>query len=210
LGILRLGQGSAHATLLKLGVNLEGLRIYIETRIGSGPETKVEGNIPYSPRVKKVLALAEQEAKALNQKYTASQHILLGLLKEGEGLAAQGLKEKGVMLEEARRLIVEESEELPEALLSEEVPQEIIDRALLTAHNLLARLTTLSGEPGMGSKTVPIGELDKVSFDLLGQLISISPVMAAYIAAAHIEKGDLFFEQVLTAMMPTLRISPQK
>ena len=60
------------------------------------------GNIPYTPRVKKVLALAGKEAKSLNHSYVGTEHILLGLLREGEGVAARVLKDLGVDIERAR------------------------------------------------------------------------------------------------------------
>ncbi|MEZ5386406.1 MAG: Clp protease N-terminal domain-containing protein [Prosthecobacter sp.] len=64
----------------------------VEQQVGSGPETKMVGNIPYTPRVKKVLALAK-EAKALNHSYVwLPKHILLGLLPEGDGVTAQVLR----------------------------------------------------------------------------------------------------------------------
>ena len=64
----------------------------VEKHVGSHPETNMIGNIPYTPRVKKVLALAGKEAKALNHPYVGTEHILLGLLREGEGVAARVLK----------------------------------------------------------------------------------------------------------------------
>ena len=65
--------------LQKMGLDLETVRMEVEKQVGSGPETKMVGNIPYTPRVKKVLALAGKEAKALNHSYVGTEHILLGL-----------------------------------------------------------------------------------------------------------------------------------
>jgi ATP-dependent Clp protease ATP-binding subunit ClpC len=80
----------------------------VEQQVGSGPETKMVGNIPYTPRVKKVLALASKEAKALNHSYVGTEHILLGLLREGEGVAAQVLRNLEVNLDKARSEILKE------------------------------------------------------------------------------------------------------
>src|SRR3990172_8105348 len=66
------------------------------------------GNIPYTPRVKKVLALAQKEAKALNHTYVGTEHILLGLLREGDGVAARVLKNLDVDIEQARQEILRE------------------------------------------------------------------------------------------------------
>src|SRR5450631_2078469 len=92
LGLIKLGQGVAVNVLQKMGLDLETVRMEVEKQVGSGPETKMVGNIPYTPRVKKVLALAGKEAKALNHSYVGTEHILLGLLREGEGIAARVLK----------------------------------------------------------------------------------------------------------------------
>jgi len=62
------------------------------TKSGTGPDQKLLGHIPYTPRVKKVLALAAKEAKALNHTYVGTEHILLGILGEGDGVAARVLK----------------------------------------------------------------------------------------------------------------------
>src|SRR6266516_950092 len=91
LGLIKLGQGVAVNVLQKMGLDLETVRMEVEKQVGSGPETKMVGNIPYTPRVKKVLALAGKEAKALNHSYVGTEHILLGLLREGEGVRAHGL-----------------------------------------------------------------------------------------------------------------------
>src|ERR1700746_1032211 len=92
LGLIKLGQGVAVNVLQKMGLDLETVRMEVEKHVGSHPETKMVGNIPYTPRVKKVLALAGKEAKALNHSYVGTEHILLGLLREGEGVAARVLK----------------------------------------------------------------------------------------------------------------------
>ena len=80
----------------------------VEKQVGSGPETKMVGNIPYTPRVKKVLALAGKEAKALQHSYVGTEHILLGLLREGEGVAARVLKSLEVDIERTRNEILKE------------------------------------------------------------------------------------------------------
>ena len=108
LGLIKLGQGVAVNVLTKLGLDLETVRLQVEQQVGSGPETKMVGNIPYTPRVKKVLALASKEAKALNHSYVGTEHILLGLLREGEGVAAQVLRNLDINLDKARNEILKE------------------------------------------------------------------------------------------------------
>src|SRR5471032_1088977 len=108
LGLIKLGQGVAVNVLQKMGLDLETVRMEVEKQIGTGPETKMVGNIPYTPRVKKVLALAQKEAKQLNHNYVGTEHILLGLLREGEGAAARILKSLDVDIERTRNEILRE------------------------------------------------------------------------------------------------------
>ncbi|MDB6007291.1 MAG: clpC [Prosthecobacter sp.] len=108
LGLIKLGQGVAVNVLQKLGLDLDTVRMQVEQQVGSGPETKMVGNIPYTPRVKKVLALASKEAKQLNHSYVGTEHILLGLLREGEGVAAQVLRNLDINLDKARNEILRE------------------------------------------------------------------------------------------------------
>src|SRR5579871_622792 len=108
LGLIKLGQGVAVNVLQKLGLDLETVRIEVEKQVGSGPDTKMSGNIPYTPRVKKVLALAGKEARALNHSYVGTEHILLGLLREGDGVAARVLKTLKVDIERTRNEVLKE------------------------------------------------------------------------------------------------------
>jgi ATP-dependent Clp protease ATP-binding subunit ClpC len=92
LGLIKLGQGVAVSVLQKMGLDLETVRNAVEKQVGTGQEGKAQTSIPYTPRVKKVLALAGKEAKTLNHSYVGTEHILLGLLREGEGVAARVLQ----------------------------------------------------------------------------------------------------------------------
>ena len=95
LGLIALNQGVAVNVLQALGVDLESVRMEVEKAVGVGPEMKTIGNIPFTPRSKKVLALASTEARALGHTYVGTEHILLGLLREGEGVAARVLERLG-------------------------------------------------------------------------------------------------------------------
>ncbi len=108
LGLIKLGQGVAVNVLQKMGLDLETVRMEVEKQIGSGPETKMMGNIPYTPRVKKVLALSQKEAKQLNHNYVGTEHILLGLLREGEGAGARILKSLDIDIERCRNEVLKE------------------------------------------------------------------------------------------------------
>ena len=108
LGLIKLGQGVAVNVLQKMGLDLETVRMEVEKQTPGGPDQKMIGNIPYTPRVKKVLALAAKEAKALNHTYVGTEHILLGLLREGDGVAAQVLRKLDVDLEQTRQEVLKE------------------------------------------------------------------------------------------------------
>lgn len=108
LGIIALGQGVAVNVLQRLGVNLDAVRLEVEKAVGVGPETKTVGNLPFTPRVKKVLALAGSEARSLNHAYVGTEHILLGLLREGEGVASRVLRNLNIDLEKTRVEIMKE------------------------------------------------------------------------------------------------------
>src|SRR5438128_1995772 len=120
LGLIKLGQGVAVNVLQKMGLDLETVRMEVEKQVGTGPDQKVIGNIPYTPRVKKVLALASKEAKALNHTYVGTEHILLGLLREGDGVAARVLKNLDVDIEQTRQEILKELD--PNFQASEDPP----------------------------------------------------------------------------------------
>jgi ATP-dependent Clp protease ATP-binding subunit ClpC len=108
LGLIKLGQGVAVNVLQKMGLDLETVRMEVEKQVGTGPDQKMIGNIPYTPRVKKVLALAAKEARNLNHTYVGTEHILLGLLREGDGVAARVLKNLDVDIEQTRQEILKE------------------------------------------------------------------------------------------------------
>ncbi len=108
LGLIKLGQGVAVNVLQKMGLDLDTVRMEVEKQVGTGPDQKMIGNIPYTPRVKKVLALAAKEAKNLNHTYVGTEHILLGLLREGDGVAARVLKNLDVDIEQTRQEILKE------------------------------------------------------------------------------------------------------
>ncbi|MEY4687135.1 MAG: hypothetical protein RIR76_1158 [Verrucomicrobiota bacterium] len=108
LGLIKLGQGVAVSVLQKMGLDLETVRGAVEKQVGVGQESKAQPSIPYTPRVKKVLALAGKEAKALNHSYVGTEHILLGLLREGEGVAARVLKSLEIDIERTRNEILRE------------------------------------------------------------------------------------------------------
>lgn len=108
LGLIRLGQGTAVTVLGKMGLDLDTVRREVEKQVGTGPDERTIGLIPFTPRVKKVLVLAAKEARALNHTYVGTEHILLGLLVEGDGVAGHVLKNLRVDTEKTRLEILRE------------------------------------------------------------------------------------------------------
>jgi ATP-dependent Clp protease ATP-binding subunit ClpC len=107
LGLIREGEGVAAAVLQKLGVDLEAIRIEVEKLVQPGPQTQVVGDIPFTPRSKKALELSAEEARALGHNYIGTEHLLLGLVKEGEGMAYRVLLNLGLDLGKLRSEVME-------------------------------------------------------------------------------------------------------
>ncbi len=101
LGLLREGEGLAAQVLQKLGVTLDEARNRVEFIVGQG-DHEATGEFPLTPRAKKVLHLAVEETARLGHQFVGTEHLLLGLIREGEGIAAGVLKNLGVTLEKAR------------------------------------------------------------------------------------------------------------
>ncbi len=106
LGICREGEGLAAQALEALGTSLEAVREQVEEIIGHG-ERQPSGHIPFTPRAKKVLELSLREAFQLGHEDIGSEHILLGLVREGDGVAAQVLVRLGLDLDQVRQKVIE-------------------------------------------------------------------------------------------------------
>jgi len=105
LGILGAGESVAVQALASLGVSLEAARQQVEDIVGRGSH-EVSGHIPFTPRAKKVLELSLREAIQLGHNYIGTEHILLGLIREGEGVAAQVLTRLGADLNRTRQQVI--------------------------------------------------------------------------------------------------------
>jgi ATP-dependent Clp protease ATP-binding subunit ClpC len=105
LGLIRDGEGIAARALAELGISLVGARQAVEDMVGRGREAP-SGHIPFTPRSKKVLELSLREALQLGADYIGTEHILLALLREGDGVAPQVLVASGVDLNRARQQVI--------------------------------------------------------------------------------------------------------
>jgi ATP-dependent Clp protease ATP-binding subunit ClpC len=106
LGLIHEGEGVAAKALDSLNINLDAVRQQVEEIIGQG-QAAPTGHIPFTPRAKKVLELSLREALQLGHNYIGTEHILLGLIREGEGVAAQVLQKLGADLNRVRQTVIQ-------------------------------------------------------------------------------------------------------
>jgi ATP-dependent Clp protease ATP-binding subunit ClpC len=106
LGLIHEGEGVAAKALESLNISLEAVRQQIKEIIGQGQDAP-PGEIPFTPRAKKVLELSFREALQLGHNYIGTEHILLGLIREGEGVAAQVLQKLGAQLNRVRQTVIQ-------------------------------------------------------------------------------------------------------
>jgi len=106
LGLVKEGSGVGATVLKNLDVDIKKLRLEIEKLVKSGPDMVTMGKLPQTPRAKKVIEYAIEEARSLNHNYVGTEHILLGLLREAEGVAAQVLMNLGLKLEDVRQEVL--------------------------------------------------------------------------------------------------------
>ncbi len=114
LGLVREGEGVAAAVLASFGLSPDKIRLEVEKLVQPGPTTVVSGDLPFTPKAKKVIELAMEEARALGHNYIGTEHLLLGLIREGEGVASQVLVNLGLELGKVREEVMN--------LLGSEVP----------------------------------------------------------------------------------------
>jgi len=106
LGLVKEGSGVGATVLKNLDVDIKKLRLEVEKTVKSGPDMVTMGKLPQTPKAKKVIEYAIEEARALNHNYVGTEHILLGLLREAEGVAAQVLMNLGLKLEDVRQEVL--------------------------------------------------------------------------------------------------------
>lgn len=127
LGLIKLGQGTGFKVLFEIiKLDQEAVPSEIERQLGSCLEKRTVGNIPYTPRVKKVLALASKEARLLSHSYVGTEHIVLGIISEGEGVSARVLRKFGVNIEQVRKEVLKELGDSLGPSLDQVVPIKLI------------------------------------------------------------------------------------
>ena len=169
LAILREGDGMALAVLKKMGLSSEQIRLEIERNLPGGGSTMTFGEIPFTPRVKKVLEYAMEEAKLLGHNYIGSEHLLLGLLREEEGIGGKILRSLGSNLLTARQLTIN--------LLRKTSPREKDKKSNTPALDEFGRdLTQLASE---GALDPVIGRADEIErvLQILSRRTKNNPVL---------------------------------
>jgi len=107
LGLVKEGSGVAANVLKNMTIDLEKIRHEVEKIVKTGPSMVTMGQLPFTPRAKKVLELSLEEASQLSHNYIGTEHLLLGLIRENEGIAAQVLMNLGIKLDEVREEVLE-------------------------------------------------------------------------------------------------------
>ena len=164
LGLLALDEGVAIDALRSIGLNLDKLRMEVEKTCGFGGATQTQGMLPVTPRLRRIFELAAREAQSMNYNFVGSEHLLLALLREGEGRAARVLKNLNVTPEEVRRAVVRnlDSDFLPDNGESDNfggMPQDGGENAESASPDNLNALNTFGRNlTGMAAR----GELDPV------------------------------------------------
>jgi ATP-dependent Clp protease ATP-binding subunit ClpA len=155
LGLIHEGEGVAAKALESLGISLDAVRQQVEAIIGRGQQAP-SGHIPFTPRAKKVLELAGRESDALGYHYIGTEHILLGLIREGDGVAAQVLVTLGADLSRVRQQVIQLLHEYQGQDVigegsqpGERAPGQLLDQALARIDALDSRLAAIERWAGM-------------------------------------------------------------
>jgi ATP-dependent Clp protease ATP-binding subunit ClpC len=155
LGLIREGEGVAARALESLGISLDAVRQQVEEIIGRGQQAPSE-HIPFTPRAKKVLELAWRESQQLSHNYIGTEHILLGLIREGDGVAAQVLVGLGADLNRVRQQVIQllhgsQGTDVPGvgSRRGKRARARLLDDALARIDSLDRRLAAIEGQVGL-------------------------------------------------------------
>jgi len=197
LGLIREGEGVAAAVLASMGLSPDKIRNEVEKFVQPGPSTVISGDIPFTPRAKRVIELAMDEARNLGHNYIGTEHLLLGLIREGEGVASQVLISMGLDLDKVRMEIM--------SLLGSSIPgygqQEKTKKGKTPALDSFGRDLTISAKEG---KLDPVigraNEIERV-IQILSRRTKNNPVLLGEAGvgktaiveglAQHIISGDV-------------------
>ncbi|HEX6861398.1 MAG TPA: Clp protease N-terminal domain-containing protein, partial [Thermoanaerobaculia bacterium] len=183
LGLVQEGSGVAANVLKNMTVDLEKIRHEVEKIVKTGPSMVTMGQLPFTPRAKKVLELSMEEAGNLGHNYIGTEHLLLGLIKENEGIAAQVLINLGVKLEDVREEVLDflgadtGEEEEEEAATTEGQPQAGTSKSKTPALDSFGRdLTELAREGKLDAVIGRANEIERV-IQILSRRTKNNPVL---------------------------------
>ena len=184
LGLVQEGSGVAANVLKNMGIDLNKIRAEVEKIVKTGPSMVTMGQLPFTPRAKKVLELSMEEASNLGHNYIGTEHLLLGLIKENEGIAAQVLMNLGVKLEDVREEVLdflgadrEEEEEEEGAPSSEPAAQQSNSKSKTPALDSFGRdLTELAREGKLDAVIGRANEIERV-IQILSRRTKNNPVL---------------------------------
>ena len=198
LGLVKEAEGVASAVLQNLGLSLDMIRLEVEKLVQTGPSTVVSGDIPFTPKAKKVIELAMDEARHLGHNYIGTEHLLLGLIRESEGAASQVLLNLGLDLARVRNEII--------ALLGSVTPGQTpsigVEKSKTPALDAFGReLTQLAKD---GKLDPVIGRTDEIErvIQILSRRTKNNPVLLGEAGVGKTAIVEGLAQKIITADVP--------
>ena len=199
LGVIREGEGIAATVLNNLGLDLDRIRQEVENMVSASGGTMTIGEIPFTPRAKRVLELAVEEARSLGHNYVGTEHLLLGLIREGEGVAAKVLLELGVDRKRVREETLKLLGGTPSSTQSAERGEE---RAETPALNQFGRdLTTLAREGKLDPVIGRDKEIERV-IQVLSRRKKNNPVLIGEPGVGKTAIAEGLAQRIISAQVP--------
>ncbi len=199
LGVIREGEGIAATVLNNLGLDLDRIRQEVENMVSASGGTMTIGEIPFTPRAKRVLELAVEEARSLGHNYVGTEHLLLGLIREGEGVAAKVLLELGVDRKRVREETLKLLGGTPSSSATTERGEE---RAETPALNQFGRdLTALAREGKLDPVIGRDKEIERV-VQVLSRRKKNNPVLIGEPGVGKTAIAEGLAQRIISAMVP--------
>ncbi len=199
LGVIREGEGIAATVLNNLGLDLDRIRQEVENMVSASGGTMTIGEIPFTPRAKRVLELAVEEARSLGHNYVGTEHLLLGLIREGEGVAAKVLLELGVDRKRVREETLKLLGGTPSSTQASERGEE---RAETPALNQFGRdLTTLARDGKLDPVIGRDKEIERV-IQVLSRRKKNNPVLIGEPGVGKTAIAEGLAQRIISAQVP--------